>query len=225
MIHAPAWFTQSLPTFSLDGELWMGRGSFERLSAVVRTLQPDDAAWRNVRYVVFDMPISDDSSPDASSLTFEQRWALLKARLGAFAGSSQPSWLQLSTQDRVASLAALKAHLHEVTSNGAEGLVLHRWSAHWMPGRSSAVKKLKLQPDAEAIVVGHLPGKGKYKGQLGALTMQMPTGQGFVLGSGFSDAQRALPPSIGRIVTYRFRGHTAAGIPKFASFLRVREIE
>ena len=43
---------------------------------------------------------------------------------------------------------------------------------------------------------------------------------------GFSDAQRANPPPVGAWVTYRFRGlHQDSGLPRFASFLRVRADE
>ena len=34
---APAWFTKDFPHEALDGELWLQRGQFEQLSAIVRT--------------------------------------------------------------------------------------------------------------------------------------------------------------------------------------------
>ena len=43
------------------------------------------------------------------------------------------------------------------------------------------------------------------------------------LGTGFTDAQRRNPPAIGAWVTYRFRDVNPSGVPRFASFLRVRE--
>jgi DNA ligase-1 len=55
-IAAPAWFMAGLPDAPLDGELWMGRHSFEVLSGAVRRQVPVDAEWRLVRYMVFDMP-------------------------------------------------------------------------------------------------------------------------------------------------------------------------
>ncbi|MDB5742325.1 MAG: dependent ligase, partial [Polaromonas sp.] len=77
-------------------------------------------------------------------------------------------------------------------------------------------------------VVAHLPGQGKYSGKLGALLVEMPPLAGrppqrFKLGTGFSDVQRDHPPAIGARVTYRFRGLNDSGIPRFASFVRVRE--
>jgi len=55
--------------------------------------------------------------------------------------------------------------------------------------------------------------------------LQMPEGLRFALGSGLSDAQRAAPPAVGAQVTYRYRGLTPSGIPRFATLLRVREAE
>jgi DNA ligase-1 len=84
------------------------------------------------------------------------------------------------------------------------------------------LRKLKLQPDEEARVVAQLPGKGRHAGRLGALLLELPNGQRFALGTGFSDAQREAPPAVGATVTYRYRDRTPAGLPKFASFLRER---
>jgi DNA ligase-1 len=39
-IVAPGWFLAGLPTTPLDGELWLGRGSFDRLSGIVRRSTP-----------------------------------------------------------------------------------------------------------------------------------------------------------------------------------------
>ena len=60
---------------------------------------------------------------------------------------------------------------------------------------------------------------------MGALLLEMPNGQRFALGTGFTDAQRDAPPPPGSFVTYRYRERTPAGLPRFASFLRVREAE
>jgi DNA ligase-1 len=138
--------------------------------------------------------------------------------------ANQP-WLVAMEQTRLASSTGLQTRLQQVAALGGEGLVLHRLDAPWQPGRSEAVRKLKLQPDEEARVVAHVAGKGKFDGQMGALLLEMPSGQRFALGTGFSAADRAKPPAIGAQVTYRYRDRTPQGIPKFASYLRVREAE
>lgn len=56
LIHAPSWFSTGFPHRPLDGELWIARGRFEQLSSTVRQSKPDDAAWRQVAYYVFELP-------------------------------------------------------------------------------------------------------------------------------------------------------------------------
>jgi len=84
------------------------------------------------------------------------------------------------------------------------------------------LRKFKAARDEEALVIGHLPGKGKLSGRMGALVLQRVDGSQFALGSGFTDAQRQSPPEIGSTVTYRFRDRTPGGLPRFASFVRVQ---
>jgi len=177
----------------------------------VRKTVPVDAEWRDVRYQVFDLPGSD--------APFAERAAAIETLAAA------ARWPQLIAveQRRVADRAALARRLDEVIGAGGEGLVLHRADAHWHAGRSDALLKLKPLADAEAVVVDHLPGRGRLAGRMGALRVRTEDGIEFDLGTGFSDADRALPPARGTTVTYSHRGTTAAGVPRFASFVRVRE--
>ena len=100
--------------------------------------------------------------------------------------------------------------------------MLHRADAPYHAGRSPALLKLKPQHDAEALVLAHLAGRGKHAGRMGALRVRSEDGVEFQLGTGFSDAERAAPPPPGSWVTFTHRGFTAEGVPRFASFLRLR---
>lgn len=210
LIAAPAWFLARLPRTPLDGELWLGRGRFEGSSGAVRRAEPDEAEWRALRYGVFELP--------GAAGTFAER----AQRLQLLAREADFPALWVLPQERVASAAALQRRLHEVVAGGGEGLVLHRADAPWLTGRTPALLKLKPLADAEAVVVGHLPGRGKHAGRLGALQVCDEQGRRFALGTGFSDALRVTPPALGSTVTYTYRGRTEAGLPRFASFLRVR---
>jgi len=207
MVAAPAWFLASLPKQPLDGELWAERRGFDALSAAVRRSAPVDAEWRRVRLHAFELPAGEG--------LFEQRAALLKAMASDVVVPVE-HW-------RLPSNAALREKLKAVVAAGGEGLMLHRADAPLASGRSDLLLKLKPQADAEAVVVGHEPGKGRFAGQLGALELQTSEGIRFKLGTGFTDAQRRHPPPIGSTVTYRYRDLTPAGKPRFASFLRVAE--
>ena len=133
------------------------------------------------------------------------------------------AWSQLKAVEQFSlpDEAALRAKLAEIVQAGGEGLMLHRADAPYLTGRNAALLKLKPQHDAEARVVGHIAGKGKYAGMLGALRVETPEGKRFKLGTGFSDVQRQQPPAIGSVVTYTYRDRTPKGLPRFASFLRV----
>jgi DNA ligase-1 len=213
VIAAPRWFLSGLPQVALDGELWMGRGAFDRLSGVVRQAEPDDEAWRAVKYLVFDVP--------GHAAPFAQRVALVQSTLA----QAQQPWLVPVAHREVKDVRALQALLQDMVRQGGEGLMLHRSDALWQAGRTDALFKLKLELDEEGLVVGHQPGKGRLAGMTGALLVQMPSGQRFALGSGLSDALRRDPPPVGAWVTYRYRERTPSGLPRFASFLRVRQAE
>ncbi len=209
-IAAPHWFTAGLPKVALDGELWLGRGQFDRLSGMVRKEVPSDVEWRELRYMVFDLP--------GAAGSFAQRVQELQSLVQV---AGQP-WLQAVAQLTLATDAELRTQLKKLVGEGGEGLVLHRADALWTAGRSDALLKFKPMQDEDARVVGHLPGKGRNAGRLGALLLELPDGQRFALGTGFTDAQRESPPAVGTVVTYRLRDHTPKGLPRFASFLRVR---
>lgn len=210
-IAAPVWFTEQLPRVALDGELWLGRGRFEPLAALARRKEPIEAKWRAVRFMVFELPGGEGR--------FDER----VQRIASIVATSGHPQLQAVEQQRIAGRMALQRRLDEVVSGGGEGLVLHRADAPWIAGRTDALLKLKPVHDAEATVIGHLPGAGKHEGRLGALMVRGDDGSTFAIGTGFSDAQRASPPAVGTRITYRMRGTTRHGAPRFATFLRVRD--
>lgn len=210
VINAPQWFIDGLPKVPLDGELWLGRGRFERLSGIVRKEVPVDEEWREVRYMIFELPGAPGS--------FAERAAAIRALVR----KAGVPWLREIEQFRVVDRPDLARRLNEVVRAGGEGLMLHLADAPYTTGRSDVLLKVKAWHDAEAVVVAHQPGRGKYAGQLGALRVRLPDGREFELGTGFSDAQRRDPPPVGATVTYRYRELTASGLPRFASFLRVR---
>jgi DNA ligase 1 len=55
-VTAPTWFIDKLPKHKLDGELWLGRGKFEVLSGMVRKSEPVDDDWRQISYLIFELP-------------------------------------------------------------------------------------------------------------------------------------------------------------------------
>ena len=210
VIAAPAWFTAGWPPVPMDGELWSGRGRFEETLSTVRRQIPNDEAWRRVRFMVFDLPTHPGRFTERIQACVKLVQQLNQA------------WVQAVPQERVASHAELMARLDRLVKAGGEGLMLHRGDSFYRAERNDDLLKVKTHEDAEARVLQHLPGKGRHTGRMGALLVETPEGVRFRLGTGFTDAQRDLPPAVGEWVTYRFRGVNESGVPRFASFVRLR---
>ena len=63
----------------MDGELWIARGRFDEVSAIVRRVRADPQAWRYVRFMAFDLP--------ANPRPFAERVVRMRALL---AGADNP---------------------------------------------------------------------------------------------------------------------------------------
>lgn len=212
LLNVPEWFLTRLPAgMELDGELWLGRGRFDEMAALLRRREAGDAVWRQVRFMVFELP--------GAAGDFGTR----STQIGRLVERLDWPQLQAVAQRSLPDRAALEAELQRVLQAGGEGLVLHRADAAYVTGRSDVLYKLKPQQDAEAVVVGHRPGRGRLAGRIGALRVRDDAGREFLIGSGLSDAQRDAPPPIGTRVTFVHRGETRHGLPRFATFLRVRD--
>ncbi len=213
VFHAPDWFKSGLPDHLLDGELWIGRGKFQATMAVVRRLDGGDM-WKQVKYVVFDAPHLTDK-------TFEERISTLKG----ICEKSSNKFIQFHPHHKVQSRDHLMGELKEVESLSGEGLMIRKPGALYVAGRSDTILKVKPFKDAEAVIIGHVPGKGRHKGVLGGLLVRMPNGKEFNVGTGLTDEERRNPPKVGQTITYRYTEHTNDGIPKCASFVCMRDYE
>ena len=210
-IAAPAWFTAGWPATPMDGELWAGRGQFDHAQSTTAQNAPNDAAWRQMRFMVFDLPAAPGS--------FDQRLPVLQNTVAAIG----QSWVQAVEQRKLKDEAELQQWLKQVVKAGGEGLMLHKGSAPYRSGRSDDLLKLKPFDDAEARVIGYKPGRGQWQGMTGSLLVQGPDGKQFSLGAGLTAELRRNPPALGSWVTYRYQGlHEKSGLPRFARFMRVR---
>jgi DNA ligase-1 len=121
-------FTDQLPDIPLDGELWLGRGSFEKISSVVKLHHIKE--WKEVKYVVFDLPSSQES--------YETRMEQLKQ-------------LKLSKNVQIVDVEECKgqnhldAFLSSILEKGGEGVMLNKAKSKYTPGRSSTLYKVKVK--------------------------------------------------------------------------------
>jgi DNA ligase 1 len=209
-LHAPDWFCTGLPTEPLDGEFWIDRKKFQRTVGIVRR-QDKTELWKEVRYLIFDVPQSDD--------VFEQRIKIIQK----IVQKNRPLYAAAHEHVLCTDLDHLRRELAHIESLGGEGLMLRQPASKYAAGRSTSLLKIKSFIDDEAKVIGHEPGKGRHKGRLGALLVEMSNGTRFSIGTGFSDAERQNPPPIGSVVTFRYQELTDGKVPRFPSFLGIRK--
>ncbi|MCK5896004.1 MAG: DNA ligase [Cocleimonas sp.] len=209
--NAPTWFIKDFPKHTLDGELWIARDHFQETVSIVRKKQPIDHEWRKISYQLFELPDAKGS--------FQQRVQAMQRLVATLAIPH----MKVIKQYHLESPTALTKKLNAVVAQGAEGLMLHRADALYQTGRSQVLLKVKKHQDAEAKIIQHFVGKGKFSTVLGSIMVEDSTGLRFKIGTGFTLQQRRNPPAIGRTITYKYFGRTKKGLPRFASFLRVRE--
>lgn len=196
VIPAPAWWLKDLPGFALDGELWLGRGRFQETVSVVRCAS-EDKGWDRMHYQVFDSP-----GPEPVETRWKERgWCLVP---------------QVKCETRL----HLVDYMDQILSIGGEGIMLRQPGSLYEEKRSNTLLKHKLFSDAETTVIGHVP---HLHPELGMGAVQCS--DGFFVGSGFTLEQRLSPPPIGSRITYRYCGLTDAGIPRFPTFVAIRDYE
>jgi DNA ligase-1 len=206
---APDWFVEGLPETPLDGELWLGRKSFQRTVSIVRR-QDRSEHWKELSYVVFDAPQMDEP--------FEERISYIED----FVRLRTPAFAKAHHHQQCRNLEHLREELTRIEGLGGEGLMLRRPESRYEAGRSPTLLKVKTFHDAEARVIDYVDGKGRHKGRVGSLVVENADGVRFSVGTGLSDAMRSNPPPVGSLITYRFQELSDGGVPRFPSFVAVR---
>lgn len=231
ILAAPEGWSTHFPPFALDGELYTARGEFEKIQSIVMDKTPNVTVWSEIKFYVFDVP-------EASGGLLERLGELEKFILqNPQAGQN----LKIIKQVKVKDNAEFEAFTEAIIAKGGEGAVVREPNAPYERKRSKNALKYKKFKDAECEVTAINAGTGKYAGLMGSVTCKALSAAGsnsdeqngellqparevkFKIGSGFSDEERANPPKIGSIITYKYQNLTAKGLPRFPVFLRVRE--
>ncbi len=205
----PAAFVHDLPPFPVEGEIWGGRGSFEQTVAIVKKEGPHKG-WLQLRLAIFDVPAAPGGFTER--IANAEKWFAAHPSAYAF----------VIRQTIVGDSTDLPQQLAGIEKLGGEGLIVRKPDALYAAGRSTEILKVKNYQDAEAVVVAHLPGKGRNTGRLGALLVELGDGRQCRIGGGFSDAERKSPPPVGAVITFKHYGKYQSGLPKFPSYLRIR---
>ncbi len=210
LIYAPEWFLDGFPSFELDGELWSGRNQFEFIQSTVLDKKPSED-WQKVTYNIFEVP------------NVEGNFLVRLQKAKEWFSAHPNKYVKIIPQIKCENKKHLEKFLNEIESKGGEGVIVKDPNQGYHTGRSPHILKVKNFNDMEGTVITHNPGKGKFENMMGSLTLKLENGLTFKLGTGFSNKVRGNPPDVGSLVTFKYFGFTKNGIPKFASFLRVRK--
>ena len=208
IMAAPKDFTSGLPPFAIDGELWAGRGKFEKTTSIVARAKD----WSELKFMVFDVP-------GAKGDLFARL-----AVLSEFLASHPNPRIAIIAQKPVISNLNMQKFLTSVVNAGGEGIVVRDPAAPYASGRSDKIMKIKPFKDAECRIVALNEGKGKFANALGSVICEdLTSGERFKIGSGFSEKEREMGfLRLGQIITYKYQNITRTGKPRFPVFLRVR---
>ena len=205
--NPPQSFTKNFPNFAVEGELWGGRGTFEKTVSIV--MQKDShVGWHDLKLAIFDVPKAKggfEERLNIAGLWFDRHPAAF-----AFVIEHKPAHSEEYLQNE----------LKMINEVGGEGIILRKSGSPYSSGRSKDILKYKSYSDMEAVVVSHLGGEGRNAGRLGALLVELPeTKTRFKIGTGFTDELRDNPPPIGTVITFKYYGFYKSGLPRFPSYL------
>ena len=207
-LPAPAYFTAQFPPFAIDGELFSQRNQFEEIASITKSFKGDN--WAKLTLYVFDVP-------NASGNLFER----LKT-LEDYLKDHPTPYIKIIPQIPIRDKTHLFEYLHEIERKKGEGSVLRNPHAPYERKRSTQILKLKSTYDEECTVIAHHKGKGQFENILGSLTCENHRGK-FKIGSGFNLSERENPPPIGSTITYKYRGLTNSGKPRFDTYCREKK--
>lgn len=129
-IHCPPWFIEQLPKeYDLDGELWMGRHHTH--TDVMKVLNSQNDDWIQIRYCLFDIPSSIDT-------TYEERMKEMEA-LKPFL----PPHVHVVQNIQCKGNDHPDACLSSIVTTNAEGFILREPQTTYQVGFTSSILKVK----------------------------------------------------------------------------------
>ena len=199
-----------------DGELKKRAGHFQDSSGSIRkkSEQAED-----LEYQVFDVMTEAEFVASYSSHTQTERLAQLSILLKSQQLESPVKYVE---HHLVFNDIQVQKLFREMLALGHEGLILKDPNAPYQFKRSNTWIKLKDRKTADVRVIGFEPGKGKYKGMMGALVVDF-NGKPNKIGTGFSDLQRSNSEHLlGKMVEISYHELTKDGNMRHSRFEKER---
>lgn len=193
VIHAPDWWLNQLPSIPLDGELYI-KGARQDLMRIVKKLEPDNIAWRDVQYHVFDAVPVDAWLEEGriNNPNFELRitamhlaWYNLHAtnmmwvpkistpfrsRIKGLGNRADENDVFVIHEQKELPMQTERAveeankFLNSVLEQGGEGAIVRNPNTRYTVHRSNNLLKMKPFSDMEGTVIGFVSGRATDRG-------------------------------------------------------------
>ena len=191
VIHAPDWWLDQLPKTPLDGEMWIGRGQWQRMMSIVKDLEPGPG-WREVGYYCFDMPSPDTMLADGMVEFRHKQTRLFLGTLEWYKERAKLDYWPKGTTPFRSTYTLLQRHLEgceiafahrqsflpyghfaldvvdelvaDIVGEGGEGCILRDPDSTWKQNRCHTLVKCKIYLDDEATVIGYTTGRQTDRG-------------------------------------------------------------
>jgi DNA ligase-1 len=213
--------TDAAHGFVLDGELYIHGVSLQTLNSYVSTPQEDSAL---LSYMVYDV-----ASPAEPTLPYEQRKEVLD-RIFHNQAKTYGNWLLVRPVPSLVCYSAeeiWKAHA-DFESRGFEGTIVRSLSHPYRFGyRSDGLLKVKSWQDDEFVIIGYVPGRGKFAG-FPVFRCATKDGKEFDVAPNGTAAERTAlfqqADSLkGKLLTVRYAYYSDEGVPQNVRGLGIRE--
>ena len=201
----PSWFVNGFPAEAMAGVLTRPDGDGDAVARIARRSEVE-VGWQRLRFTAVDLP--------QETVVFEQR----RQRLKTLVEAANLPQLRATAWKTFANEEELQQTLDEMNRSGGKGFVMRRLDSNYDTDDLLLILPFDV---GEATVVRHRSGKGEYSGMLGSMEVEDDNGGDFVIGTGFSLAERRNPPQPGAHIAYKYKGFTDTGKPKNPVFLRV----
>jgi len=123
-LNPPAWFKAGMPNVRLDGELWMGNGTFDNLQSAMQRKGGD---WAGIRFMIFDMAVLRVSTAD---------------RIKALEKLTLPAHCTVISHAPLDDHAELDDMETDIVARGGEGICLRHKDEFYRPNNFIKIKRL-----------------------------------------------------------------------------------
>jgi DNA ligase-1 len=130
-IGYPQWFIQGLPkNITLDGELWLGRGTLDLLDGVLSSSNTESMWWKQISFMIFDIPSSQEP---------------YEIRVREMANLQLPDHVCMVNVERCRGNQHLQEYLSQILDGGGEGLMLNKPYSMYVAQRTKNLLKVKVR--------------------------------------------------------------------------------